>query len=123
MSSLSLFSSIVTGIVINFSFYTGLIECGKECLNRLTSMVIGDLATVTNELFTQEWLSSDGTHMKVVVATTSDYIQDFKTLLSSFWFEKLKLGMGKDLEHTFHTYIHTYTFIYHHHHHHHQHQQ
>ena len=64
-------------------------------MNRLTAMVISDLDATINGLFTQDWLSPEGTNMKVIIATTSDYIQDFKTLLSGFWFEKLKIIMGK----------------------------
>ena len=75
-----------------------LIECGKECLNRLTGMVIGDLEATVSEIFTQEWLSPDGSQMKIIIATTSDYIQDFQTLLSNFWFEKLRITMGRNFD-------------------------
>ena len=71
------------------SVTSALVECGQACVDRLTAVVMGDLSATMSEIFTPDWLSPDGKHIKVAIATTSDYFQDFKTLLVPFWLDKL----------------------------------
>lgn len=65
---------------------TSLVDCGQACLKRLAGLVMNDVQTLLNEVFTSEWV--EGNQVKVAIATISDYMSDFEAFLSEFWADK-----------------------------------
>ena len=48
----------------------------------------------------------------MVIATATDYFQDFKTLLVPFWLDKLKLSVMEAMLKGYGIYTYMYTYMY-----------
>ena len=63
-----------------------LVDCGLICLNKLIDIVMIDINTQLNEVFTEVWL--EGYQIKILIATVRDYMADFEIFLMPFWLKK-----------------------------------
>lgn len=68
-----------------------LVECGQQCLARLTAVVMEDIEEPLAEVFTSDWL--DGKQVDVAIATIDDYMNDFQTFLMTFWVPRFTANM------------------------------
>jgi hypothetical protein len=67
-----------------------LVKCGQACLNRLVKNILDDVIDQYDEIYSEEnWLNADGTpQVTSIIATCTDYMQDFEEFLMPFWYSK-----------------------------------
>lgn len=78
---------------------SNLVNCGQACLKRLSKLVMSDVQSQVDAVFTLDWLEGDQMH--VAVATISDYMSDFEEYLVGFWADKFVYILLEDLTLTY----------------------
>lgn len=65
-----------------------LIDFANVAMEELISLILTDVEHLYRNTFREEWLEGDN-NMEVILQVVTDYMQDFETFLTPFWYNKL----------------------------------